>query len=121
MTVAFAIAMHNIPEGAAVAIPTFQVSGSYAKAFWASFVAGVSQPLGALLGWLLIILLGFEEVPEFLYGAMYSLTAGIMIAISLAELLPEALKDASPRFCSLFAFAGFLVMEFSIVCLEFAG
>lgn len=121
ITVALAIAMHNIPEGAAVAIPTFQISGSYAKAFGASFVAGVAQPLGALLGWLLIILAGYEQVPDFIYGAMYSLTAGIMVAISLAELLPEALKVSTPRFAALNAFAGFLVMEFSIVCIELAG
>jgi len=117
VTVALAIAMHNIPEGAAVAVPTFQISNSYSKAFWASFMAGAAQPLGALLGWLLIIVLGFEIVPDFIYAAMYSLTAGIMVAISIAELLPEALKVATPRFAAMNAFAGFLVMEFSIICI----
>lgn len=120
-TVALAIAMHNIPEGAAVAIPAYQSSGSFAKAFLATFVAGLAQPLGALLGWMLILLLGWQQVPSFIYGAMYSSTAGIMVAISLVELFPEAVAASSPRLASSCAFAGFMVMELSIVCLDLAG
>lgn len=111
LTVPFAIAMHNIPEGAAIAIPSYQASGGdLLKALKATLVASLAQPVGAAIGWLLIIVLGLDAVSEFFYGAMYSVTAGIMVCISLIELIPEALEAASPRSVSFSVALGLFVM-----------
>lgn len=120
ITVPFAIAVHNILEGAAIAIPCYQASRSFWKAFKATFVAGLAQPIGAALGWLLIGVLGLHEVPEFFYGAMYSATAGIMVCVALMELIPEALALASARLVGCCTFIGFFVMECSIILLGVA-
>merc|ERR1719486_1262651 len=120
MTVPFAIAMHNIPEGAAIAIPCYQASGSLWKAFWTTFIAGLAQPAGAAIGWTLVSVLHTQDVSEFFYGAMYSITAGIMVAVAIMELLPAAVEAASPRIVACCAFTGFFVMECSIVFLEIA-
>jgi ZIP family zinc transporter len=121
LTVPFAIAMHNIPEGAAIASPCYQVSGSMYKAVLATFVASLAQPLGAAIGWFLLVLMDAKDVSDFSYGAMYSLTAGIMIAVSIMELIPGALEMQSPRFVGICTFLGFFVMECSIILLSIAG
>jgi ZIP family zinc transporter len=110
-TVPFAIAMHNIPEGAAIAIPSYQASGGdLLKAMRATLVASLAQPVGAAIGWLLISVIELDAVSDFFYGAMYSVTAGIMVCISLIELIPEAVEAATPRFASFSVILGFFVM-----------
>jgi len=117
----FAIALHNIPEGAAIAIPHFQVTGKLFEAFMRTLIAGLAQPVGALLGWFLIIIFQFETLPSFLYGVMYATTAGIMVCVSIVELIPEALASGSSFFVGSLVFTGFLLMEVSIICLELSG
>eukprot|EP00928_Gymnodinium_smaydae_P065436 TRINITY_DN4858_c0_g1_i6.p1 TRINITY_DN4858_c0_g1~~TRINITY_DN4858_c0_g1_i6.p1 ORF type:complete len:334 (+),score=55.73 TRINITY_DN4858_c0_g1_i6:95-1096(+) len=119
--VPFAIAMHNIPEGAAIAIPRYQLTGSFRATLRANIMAGCAQPTGALFAWLIMSGLGMEEVPDFLYGAMYASTAGIMVCVSLLELIPEALRGAPPFFVGCCIWSGFLLMEASIICLGYAG
>lgn len=48
--IAFAIAVHNIPEGLSVSIPIYYATGDKKKAFTYSFLSGVAEPVGALLG-----------------------------------------------------------------------
>jgi len=120
-TVPLAIALHNIPEGMAIAIPTFQSSGSVKKACLNTFIAGLAQPVGALFGWLLIAIFGLDDLPAFVYGIVYAVTAGIMVCVSLMELLPEAFAAASPVFVIYWVLGGFILMEFSIICLDLAG
>lgn len=81
-----AIALHNIPEGIAVSVPIFYATGDKKKAFLYSFASGLSEPLGALIGY--FILLPFMN--ELVYGIMFAGVAGIMVFISLDELLPSA-------------------------------
>jgi len=119
--VPFAIAMHNIPEGAAIAIPIYQSSGSVAMAVRNTCIAGLAQPAGALVGWILILGLKVENVSNFVYGALYSATAGIMVCVSIMELIPEALQGGSPFFVGCCIFGGFLVMEVSIILLGLSG
>jgi len=120
-TVPLAIALHNIPEGLAIAVPVYQASGQAKKAVQATFIASMAQPAGAAIGWFMIFVCRVEAIPSFIYGAMYSSTAGIMVCVSLMELLPEAFESASPFFVCCCCFAGFLLMEVSIVMLELAG
>jgi ZIP family zinc transporter len=86
VAIAVAIAIHNIPEGIAVSIPIFYATGSRKKAFFYSFLSGLSEPIGALIGYL--ILLAFFN--NLMFGILFAGVAGIMVFISLDELLPAA-------------------------------
>ncbi|MBW2261700.1 MAG: zinc transporter ZupT [Deltaproteobacteria bacterium] len=88
ISIAIAIAIHNIPEGISVAVPIMYATGSRRKAFWYSFLSGVSEPLGALVGYL--VLRPFFS--DTLFGVLFALVAGIMVFISLDELIPTAKK-----------------------------
>ena len=114
---AFAIAMHNIPEGLAVAAPIKKATGSKCKAFFWSFVAGLSEPLGGLLGWLLLR----EVLGPATYAIFYGLTAGIMIHISFKKLLPTALKyDPENRYTAYSFFVGMAVMAISLIAFRYS-
>mmetsp|Transcript_17289 Transcript_17289/g.35617 ORF Transcript_17289/g.35617 Transcript_17289/m.35617 type:complete len:310 (-) Transcript_17289:339-1268(-) len=114
---AFAIAMHNIPEGLAVAAPIKKATGSKCKAFFWAFVSGLSEPLGGLLGWLVLK----DVLGPATYGIFYGLTAGIMIHISFKKLLPTALKyDPNNRYTSYSFFAGMAVMAISLIAFRWA-
>ena len=86
LSVAVAIAIHNIPEGMAIAIPVYYATGSRVKAFAYAFLSGFAEPLGAVIGYLLLkdLLAG----PAF--GIVFGVVAGIMIYISFDELLPAS-------------------------------
>ena len=81
-----AIAFHNIPEGLSVSVPIYHATGDKKKAFRLSFLSGVAEPIGALIG--LVFLLPFLETD--LIGYSLAFVAGIMVIISLDELLPTA-------------------------------
>jgi len=84
--IAMAIAIHNIPEGIAVSVPIFYATSNKNKAFFYSFLSGLSEPAGAGIGYL--ILLPF--LTPALLAAVLAFVAGVMIYISLDELLPMA-------------------------------
>lgn len=84
--IAIAIAIHNIPEGIAVAVPIFYATGSRIKAFKLSFLSGLSEPIGALVGYFLFIRFFGNET----FGFVFAGVAGVMVYISLDELLPSA-------------------------------
>lgn len=84
VAIALAIALHNIPEGLAVSVPIYAATGSRRKAFLWSFLAGVAEPAGAVVAALLLLPILSDEV----LGLMLSAVAGIMVFISLDELLP---------------------------------
>jgi len=86
--IAFAIAVHNIPEGIAVSVPIYYATGSRRKAFCYSFLSGVAEPLGALLAWLVLM----PFLTETLFGVVFAAVAGIMVFISVDQLLPAARK-----------------------------
>jgi ZIP family zinc transporter len=84
--IVLAIALHNIPEGISVSVPIYYATGSKRKAFLYSLFSGITEPLGAVVGYL--ILLPFMS--DFVYGILYAIVAGIMVFISFDELLPAA-------------------------------
>jgi ZIP family zinc transporter len=86
LAVAIAIAIHNIPEGIAVSVPIFYATGNRRRAFLISFSSGLAEPVGALIGY--AILLPF--LTPNLLSSMLAFVAGIMVYISLDELLPMA-------------------------------
>merc|ERR1712014_110996 len=103
------------------AVPSYQSSKSYTKATVMTFIASLAQPFGGLVGYIFLVLLGLGRPTEFAYGAIFSITAGVMVAISLVSLLPEALAMSTPAFCMAFVSLGFLAMEISIILLQAGG
>lgn len=86
VVLAIAIAVHNIPEGIAVAAPIYAATGSRRKAFWWATLSGLAEPLGALVAFGLVSVF----IPEYLFGIMFGLIAGMMVFIAIDELLPGA-------------------------------
>ena len=84
--ISIAIALHNIPEGLSVTIPIYHATQNRQKAMLYAFFSGVAEPIGAIIG--LLILLPFFS--DFLLGGLLGVVAGIMVYISLDELLPTA-------------------------------
>ena len=87
LTLAISIALHNIPEGISISIPIYYSTNSKSKAFLYTLISGMSEFLGAILASL------FIRNPSFLFmGSLYSAIAGIMLYISIYELLPTSLN-----------------------------
>ena len=110
---AFAIAVHNIPEGLAVAMPVLHATGSKARAIGLGALSGMAEPLGALLA----SLIANESSQPDVFGALFGLTAGMMLFVCVAELLPAAYaeKTASTALVALSFFVGCAVMATSLM------
>ncbi len=111
VAIAAAIAIHNIPEGIAVAVPIFYATGSRKKAFSNSFLSGLAEPVGALVGYL--ILMPFFSPAVF--GMLFAAVAGIMVFISLDELLPAAEEYGEHHLCVYGLVAGMALMAVSLL------
>ncbi len=110
-TLAIAIAIHNIPEGLAVSVPIYYATKNKSKAFWISFASGLAEPFGALIGFLI-----FRTVyNEALFGVSFALCAGIMIYVSLNELLPVSKEYGKPSDPIIGVTAGIIVMAISLI------
>ena len=110
VSIAIAIAIHNIPEGISVSVPIFYATGDRKKAFWYSFLSGVSEPVGALIAYLVLSPLLTPAV----LGATFSVVAGIMVFISLDELLPAAREYGGGHHAIYGLVAGMAVMGISL-------
>lgn len=86
LAIAVAIALHNIPEGVSVSVPIYYATGSRTRAFGLSVLSGLAEPAGALIGYLLLR----HILNEAVMGVLFGVVAGIMVFISLDELLPTA-------------------------------
>ncbi|MFP3952331.1 MAG: zinc transporter ZupT [Candidatus Bathyarchaeia archaeon] len=111
MSIAVAIAIHNIPEGIAVSIPFFYATGSRRKAFVLSFLSGLSEPLGALVGYFLFS----RFFNEAFFGLLFASVSGIMVFISFDELLPTAEKYGEHHIAVYGVFSGMVVMALSLL------
>ncbi|TVQ11642.1 MAG: zinc transporter ZupT [Bacteroidetes bacterium] len=109
--IAIAIAIHNIPEGIAVSVPIYYATGSRKKAFKYSFLSGLAEPLGALFGFL--ILMPFMN--DILFGFIFASVAGIMVFISIDELLPAAREYDQPHLSLYGLMGGMAVMALSLI------
>ena len=111
--IAFAIAIHNIPEGISVSIPIFYATGDKKKAFLYSFLSGFSEPIGAFVGFL--ILLPF--LSDWLLSILLAFVAGIMVYISADELLPTAHEYGHGHCVILGLIIGMFIMALSLLML----
>jgi ZIP family zinc transporter len=114
VAIAFAVALHNVPEGVSVSAPIFYATGSRGRAFVYSLLSGLTEPLGGLfaaltLDWLL---------PPHAVGLVFASVAGVMVYVSLDELLPTA-RQYGPRHEVLAGMAaGVVVMAVSLLLLH---
>jgi len=111
VSIAVAIAIHNIPEGIAVSVPLFFATGSRRKAFTLSFLSGLAEPVGALVGYLIL----FRFFNDVVFGILFASVAGIMVYISLDELLPSAEKWGEHHHAIFGVVAGMMVMALSLL------
>lgn len=109
--IVFAIAIHNIPEGIAVSVPIYQATGSKRKAFLYSFLSGLAEPAGALLGW--VVLRPFMN--DTVFGILFGGVAGIMVFISFDELLPAAKEYGEHHLAIYGLISGMAVMAVSLL------
>lgn len=111
ISIAVAIAIHNIPEGIAVSVPIYYATKKRTKAFWLSFLSGLAEPVGALLGY--FILRNFFN--ESTFGLIFAGVAGIMIYISIDELLPTAEEYGQHHIAIGGLIAGMAIMASSLL------
>lgn len=111
VSIAVAIAIHNIPEGIAVSVPIYFATKNRKRALKYSFLSGLSEPIGALLGF--FILRSFFN--ETVFGLVFASVAGIMVYISLDELLPTAEKYGEHHIAIWGLISGMGVMAVSLL------
>jgi len=109
--IAIAIAIHNIPEGISVSVPVYCATGDRKKAFIYSFLSGLAEPLGALIGYGVLM----PIMSDVVFGVLFAAVAGIMVFISLDELLPTA-REYGEHHLSIFGMVlGMMVMAASLI------
>jgi ZIP family zinc transporter len=121
MAIAVAIALHNIPEGISVSVPIFYATGSRRKAFLYSVLSGVAEPIGAGIGYLAILFLfggSTGVIPSEIMGILFGAVAGIMVYISLDELLPTSRAYGKGHDSLYGLVAGMLVMALSLLLMQ---
>lgn len=111
VAIAIAIAIHNIPEGIAVSVPVYFATGDKKKAFKLSFLSGLSEPIGALAAYLFLM----PFLNDIMFGVIFAAVAGIMVFISLDELLPAAKRYDESHLAIYGLIAGMAVMAVSLL------
>jgi len=110
---ATAIAIHNIPEGMAVSLPVFEATKSRWKAILLGTASGLTEPLGGLVGYLVIMETGMSDLS---YAILFGMVAGMMVYISVEELLPLALRyDIGNKYATKAFYLGMAIMALSLV------
>lgn len=111
VAIAIAIAIHNIPEGIAVSVPVYFATGDKKKAFKLSFLSGLSEPIGAIVAYLVLM----PYLNDVMFGIIFAAVAGIMVFISLDELLPAAKKYDEAHISIYGLIGGMAVMALSLL------
>lgn len=111
ISIAFAIAIHNIPEGIAVSIPVYFATKNRKRAFTLSFLSGLAEPVGALIGYMLLS----TVLDQSIFGFVFAAVAGIMVYISIDELLPTAEEYGEHHIAIWGLIGGMLTMALSLV------
>jgi ZIP family zinc transporter len=121
VAIAIAIALHNIPEGVSVSVPIYYATGNRMKAFWYSLLSGLAEPVGAVFAYIGLRLFVGDDgggVPSEIMGVLFGGVAGIMVYISLDELLPTS-RAYGKGHDSLFGLlAGMVVMALSLLLMR---
>lgn len=110
LPIAAAVIIHNIPLSIAISVPIYYSTGSKKKAFFYTLIVGLCQPLGAIIGYMLLS----KHFNDLLFGTLFSIVAGIMVFVSLDELLPASQKYEDHHISVYGAIAGMIVMAISL-------
>ncbi|NLP26062.1 MAG: zinc transporter ZupT [Clostridiales bacterium] len=111
IAIAFAIALHNIPEGVSVAMPIYYATGSKSKALKYTFISGITEPIGAILAFLILK----PFINDAVLGGIFAFVAGIMIYISIEELLPSSRQYGYNNHALIATFVGICIMPLTHV------
>lgn len=111
ISIALAVAIHNIPEGIAVSVPIYYATGSKLKAFRYSFLSGLSEPVGALVAYFILR----AVMSDLLFGIVFASVGGIMVYIAIDELLPTAEKYGAHHKVIYGFLAGMSIMALSLI------
>ncbi|MDK2976556.1 MAG: zinc transporter, family [Candidatus Marinimicrobia bacterium] len=121
VAIAVAIAIHNIPEGISVSVPIFYATGNRKKAFFYSFMSGLAEPIGALIAYVGIRLFLTGDsgaIPSQIMGILFAAVAGIMVYISLDQLLPTSRAYGKGHDSLLGLMGGMIVMALSLLLMN---
>lgn len=113
ISLAVAIAIHNIPEGMSVALPIYYATGDKKRAFGFALLSGLAEPIGGILGYLVLQ----PYLNGMVLGVVFAAVAGIMVYISLDELLPMARESGTGHTEIYGLVAGMMVMAVSLILL----
>lgn len=111
IAIAIAVAIHNIPEGIAVSIPVYCATGNRKKAFWIALLSGLAEPTGAILAYLILM----PVLNDVVFGILFASVAGIMVFISLDELLPSAREYGEHHLSIYGLISGMILMSISLL------
>uniref|UniRef100_A0A7S0BFQ6 Uncharacterized protein n=1 Tax=Rhodosorus marinus TaxID=101924 RepID=A0A7S0BFQ6_9RHOD len=112
VSVAIAIGIHNIPEGMSVAVPIYYATGSKWKGFFWATASGLTELIGAFLGWLILA----NVFTELVYGILFGIVGGMMVYIAIGELLPTAHRyDPKNKVITVSWIFGMVIMALSLV------
>jgi ZIP family zinc transporter len=114
IALAIAVAMHNIPEGIAVSVPVYYATKSKLKAFRLSFLSGLAEPAGAVIGYLILA----QFLNHLVLGVIFAMVAGVMIFLAIDTLLPTARNSARGHLTVYGVIAGMAVMAASLILLR---
>ena len=106
LKLSLAIMMHNIPEGISIAVPIYYATASRKKALVPTLISGLAEPLGALLA--LIFLKNY--ITPVMISITLLIVSGIMITLSINEMLPKATSYKEDKYIYLGLFIGFLLI-----------
>ncbi len=113
IALAIAVAMHNIPEGIAVSVPVYYATKSKIKAFRLSFLSGLAEPAGAVIGYLILA----PFLNDFVLGVIFAMVAGVMVFLAIDTLLPTARNSSRGHLTVYGLIGGMAVMAASLVLL----
>ncbi|NLB18858.1 MAG: zinc transporter ZupT [Syntrophomonadaceae bacterium] len=106
ISIALAISLHNIPEGIAIAVPIYHATGRVIDSFKYTFIAGIAEPIGGIIAFLVFR----PFINEFILGVGFALVAGMMIYISLEELIPSSRQYGYKKMAIYATLAGICIM-----------
>lgn len=114
ISISLAIAMHNIPEGIAVAMPIYYSTGNRSKALRYTLYSGLSEPVGALLAFLILK----PFISEVLLGLIFAFVMGIMLYICFEELIPSSREYGYIKLSLCSIFLGICIMPITHIFLN---
>ena len=106
ITLTIAIALHNIPEGISIAVPIYHSTNNKKKALFYSFISGVSELIGSFISFIFLS----KIINEQLIAILYAIISGVMIHISIYELIPGAYKESTLKGILKYFILGFIIM-----------